>query len=267
MIDTISKYDEWDIRELDRGLEDHVPETAPGEGIRELLEQASPVPAWAQWYYSIRNQDAPGSNEWPTEQEQPLQWRDLSSNEVYHVACLENEARDVTARYIIEATTVNAEEEGVAGVSHRYSIIAANRQRYMGLIANAEARAEAWFEDQVLLRQGELPVPPPPPIEGVRAWLQEQLTHDAVAKLPKGEVARIAGLHPCNFSTYCHNKERSAAISVRSMTRLAVGIADIRGLKGEEREQLIASALTARINGRAERDKLRREGFVESADS
>jgi hypothetical protein len=257
MTDTMSKYDDWDTRELDRGLECHVPEIAPGEGIQELLAQSSPVPEWAEWYYSIaRHPDVLETDDKP--EERPLQWRDLSADEVYHIACLMNEARDATAKYIVAAATINGEDEGIAGISHRYSMITANRHLYMGLIANADARADAWFEDQVLLRRGELPVPPSSPPGDVRDWLQEQLAYDAVKALPKGEVAKIAGLHASNFSTYCYDKVRSAGISIKNIRKLAEAFADIRGLQGKEREELIASALAARYKGITERDKQRR---------
>lgn len=198
------------------------------------------------WVAEDASVDTPGDKDEPHEQD--LQWRDLSADEVYHIAWLENEARDATARYIIKAATSDSDEEGIAGAFHRYSVIDANRDRYIGLIANAEARAEDWFEDQVQLRRGELPPPPP---GDLKTWLQRQLEHNAVAGLRKQDIAERIGFNFSSFSTYCHDEDRGGRISRRNLTRLAVGFADLRGLEGEEREAFIAAALRIREQRRS----------------
>ena len=71
-------------------------------------------------------------------EQEVLHWQDLTADEVYHVAHLENEARDAMA---VKLASVAFSSDASVTL-----------KKANDLISHHDKRAEAWLEDQALIR-------------------------------------------------------------------------------------------------------------------
>jgi hypothetical protein len=157
-----------------------------------------------------------------------FQWRDLSTDEVYFVAHMENEARDQAASMLARLAFTNDPISNIEGAKT--------------LLQNADARAESWLIDQAALKNGELPklqfMDEADEPETLQGWLRNQ---QHTLQLSGRDLARAAGVNATWLSSVKSTEGRS--VSLKSMQKLASAIADARGLDGETRDDFIANAL------------------------
>lgn len=124
-----------------------------------------------------------------------LHWRDLSADEVYYIAHLENEARDAMATKLASIAFSNNPTGQHAEAK--------------SIFTNHEARAQSWFKDQSSIR-GMLPETAE--LSDFSVWLQVQFEQrpDVFAK----DIAKLAGFSPGYLSALRNGKKQNPSEDV-----------------------------------------------------
>lgn len=123
--------------------------------------------------------------------QKPILYRlDLSADDVYHIAHLENEARDAMAIKLASVAFADNPTE--------------RRAEAESILANHEKRAQSWFEDQALIRGM---VPETAELSDFSIWLQEQFEQhpEVLAK----DIAKAAGFSPGYLSGLRNGKKQN----------------------------------------------------------
>ncbi len=174
-----------------------------------------------------------------------LGWRDLSQDEVYDIAVLENQMRDNAVSYLEQKAT-----EQVAKVvfTKDESMLEPVIKEFGKALDKIEAFTETWIEAQALMRGLEYKPPKPrekrkeelilvvsPLVNAhpVQAWILNQIMN-----LPDGthqrDIAKAAGISPGYLSGL--RKGRKINPSADVINRIATAFADAHELNDESRQ-------------------------------
>lgn len=152
-----------------------------------------------------------------------LDWHDLSADEVYHIACLENEARD-SANAMLGKLAIDPTVREDAALT---------------ILFNDDRRAASWLADQAAIRglltpeqhRSNRQVPNTPHIS---EWLAEQYS---LCDTGLNKIAALAGVSP-GYLSKLGNAHRSNP-SPNVARQLAIAFAKARKLSEAETAALV----------------------------
>lgn len=156
-----------------------------------------------------------------------LLWHELLSEEVWHMAHLDLEARDAAAALLGRAAFYTDDDKKQLALE----------RAAMEVRQNHELFARRWFDDQVATRNALSGNPRPPIGTPIAHWIRQQLETLPVDGLTHQIIAENSGIQRPHFTNIVNGRRTP---SLATTARLAGTFAEIRGLTGIDRQLYIA---------------------------
>lgn len=164
-----------------------------------------------------------------------LHWRDLTSEDVYHIAHLENESRDAFAIQLGKVAFAENFSKGTHAIAGNNVLRYFEQFAYSWLVNQADRR-EQQAADFVSYFDGVRAEPVDFKITS--EWFNRQLE-----ELPDLNIKQFAEAADLSRPTVYKLREDAGEISIKTSRKIVEALADAKGLQGEERRIFVESAI------------------------